>query len=403
MNVIQNLIFLFLLQNLLFTIKASTVWTPESLYEYAQSNILNSYYKQYNFNINYMLIDPENYLSKVSISKIFNKMKNIYKDYKINTYIILINTLDFDRKYGDINDEVKKFTSYFNYLMHKGNSMYNDSMALTTVFFIKERKMRMRTGKELRKIISDENALEILNNRKKDLRKENYFKVVDKLLDDIISYYKFYSFLYKYWKQILITTLIILSSIVYIFIRLCYVPENVREKKIKEFLEKNRNKRINNIFNESCIICLDELPPINNEIKDKENKDTSQKGEEKIAILDCGHRFHDRCIIEWLKKHSQCPICRVQVRFEGSNDTIPNFSRNLQDDYTFIIDIQSEAYPEEINYRRRNRIISSFEDTDSSFCKDKNNSSNDTNYSSNDSGGDFSDFDSGSGGATSDW
>ena len=111
-----------------------------------------------------MLIDPENYLSKVSISKIFNKMKNIYKDYKINTYIILINTLDFDRKYGDINDEVKKFTSYFNYLLHKGNSMYNDSMALTTVFFIKERKMRMRTGKELRKIISDENALEILNN-----------------------------------------------------------------------------------------------------------------------------------------------------------------------------------------------------------------------------------------------
>ena len=135
MNVIQNLIFLFLLQNLLFTIKASTVWTPESLYEYAESNILNSYYKQYNFNINYMLIDPENYLlSKASISKIFNKMKNIYKDYKINTYIILINTLDFDRKYGGINDEVKKFTSYFNYLLHKGNSMYNDSMALTTVF-----------------------------------------------------------------------------------------------------------------------------------------------------------------------------------------------------------------------------------------------------------------------------
>ena len=140
-----------------------------------------------------------------------------------------------------------------------------------------------------------------------------------------------------------------------------------------------------------------------NEIKDKENKDISQKEGEKIAILDCGHRFHDRCIIEWLKKHSQCPICRVQVKFEGSNDNIPNFSRNLQDDYTFIIDIQSEAYPDEINYRRRNRIISSFEDTDSSFCKDKNNSSSDTNYSSNDSGRDFSDFDSGSGGATSDW
>lgn len=348
-----------------------------------------------------MLIDPENHLYNADLSKIFNKMKNLYNDYKINTYIILISNFEYDKNKANINDEVKKFTSYFNYMLQKGNSIYNDSMALTTVFFLNERKMRMRTGKELRKTISDGIALKILNNRKNDLRKQNYYNVVDKLLDDIISYYKFYSFLYKYWKRILITSLIIIISIIYIIVRLCYVPENVREKKIKEFLENNRKKQINHIFNESCIICLDNIPTNNNETQDK---DISRTEEEKIAVLDCGHRFHDKCIIEWLKKHDKCPICRIQVKFDNNNNGAQhNFSRILEDDYTFIIDIQNDAYPDEINYRNRNRIISSFEGSDSEFCRDNDYSNNDTNYSSNDSGRDFSDFDSGSGGATSDW
>lgn len=343
-----------------------------------------------------MLIDPENHLSNADLSKIFNKMKNLYKDYKINSYIILISNFEFDKYKSDINEEVKKFTSYFNYILQKGNSLYNDSMALTTVFFLNNRKMRMRTGKLLRKILSDNTALKILNNRKSDLRNQNYYNVVDKLLDDIIFYYRFYSFFYKYLNQIIITFFIIIISIIYIIIRLCYVPENEREKKIKEFLENNRKKQINHIINETCIICLDNLPTDNNETKDKKN---SQTEEEKIAILDCGHRFHDKCIIEWLKKHDKCPICRIKVKFDNNNnENQNNFSRNLEDDYNFIVDIQSDAYPDEINYRNRNRIISSFERTE------KNSSSNyDTTYSSHDYGRDFSDFDSGSGGATSDW
>ena len=61
-----------------------------------------------------MLIVSENYLSNSDLSKTFNKMKNLYKDYKINTYIILISNFKFDRNNANINDEVKKFISYFN-------------------------------------------------------------------------------------------------------------------------------------------------------------------------------------------------------------------------------------------------------------------------------------------------
>ena len=105
MKVVKKIIFLFLNQSLI-EIKSTTIWTPQSLYEYAETNILKSYNSRHNFNINYMLIDPENHLSNADLSKIFNKMKNLYKDYKINSYIILISNFEFDKYKSDINEEV---------------------------------------------------------------------------------------------------------------------------------------------------------------------------------------------------------------------------------------------------------------------------------------------------------
>jgi hypothetical protein len=29
--------------------------------------------------------------------------------------------------------------------------------------------------------------------------------------------------------------------------------------------------------------------------------------------LECGHRFHSKCGVEWLKKHNSCPLCRGKV------------------------------------------------------------------------------------------
>uniref|UniRef100_A0A915EUV7 RING-type domain-containing protein n=1 Tax=Ditylenchus dipsaci TaxID=166011 RepID=A0A915EUV7_9BILA len=46
----------------------------------------------------------------------------------------------------------------------------------------------------------------------------------------------------------------------------------------------------------SCIICSDEL-----EYED-------------VACLSCGHTFHFTCIDKWIKKKSDCPICRKRTR-----------------------------------------------------------------------------------------
>ena len=384
--------FLFLLLYLLFLINASTYytkWTPDLLFDYTKIEILS--YNRYNFNINYMIIDPENYLNYADLSEIAGKMKKIYEEYNINTYIILISELQLNGYYSDINNEVEKFVSYFNYYLN-GYSQYNDSMSVTTAFFIKQRKMRMRTGKYARKIISDRKALEIINARKDDLRSENYYNVVNKLLDDI--YYK--CTLDYYSNYILISWIILFFSTYFLFLRFCYKPEKERVKKIKEFLKKNKDKQLKNIFNDSCIICLDNLDDKNEIIKNievskekEQAKEEKEKEKENIAVLECGHRFHEKCIIEWLKKHNICPICRVKQKIGNDDDYNKNYeSRLLGDDYTFIIDVQTDAYPQEITEAEGSRIISNL---------------NNPNTYNTSGGSDFGSFDADSGGATSDW
>ena len=41
--------------------------------------------------------------------------------------------------------------------------------------------------------------------------------------------------------------------------------------------------------------------------------------------LDCGHWFHDKCILQWLKMRNTCPVCRQELE---SND--PNYEKRKQ-------------------------------------------------------------------------
>ena len=374
-------------------------WTPESLYKYAK----DEYQKKY------MIIDPENYLINEDISLLKEKLRFIYKKFNIHTYIIFISYLDSSRynQNIDINEQVQRFASTFNYLLSKDDSHYNDSMSLTTVFFIKQRKMRMRTGKLVKNTITDDDALKILNNRKDELRNEKYYKVAYDLIDDIYSTYEYNlvyheSFWYKHSGKITTILCIILGLLFILYNYLTHVPESQREKKIKEFLDKNKNKQIKNIFNESCIICLDNFKEEEQNNNDnKENKETQkkegEKEEEKTTVLECGHKFHDNCIINWLKKNNNCPICRINLNLENNQNQSSDYQNNIllgNDNFVGnLIEIQEDAYGDDINGTQRSRIFSR--------CRD-NTCSDDT--CSKDYGcSDNWDNDNDSGGATSDW
>ena len=59
--------------------------------------------------------------------------------------------------------------------------------------------------------------------------------------------------------------------------------------------------------------------------KEKEedvNKEIIEKEENGISTLNCGHQFHTKCIIKWLKIKNNCPICRQIILNEKDNNKI---------------------------------------------------------------------------------
>ena len=398
-------------------------WDPDSLYDYTKENFLSENNPNKSSNLKHMIVDPENYLKNADLSEINHNMKFLYDKFKINNYIFLISHLEIPsykknhKEEIDMNNEVERFVSKFNYMMYRDNSFYEDNMTLTIVFFIKDRKMRIRTGRSLREIIRDKDALNILNKRRQDLRKENYYKVVYDIINDVhityISNYEYYnSFFYKNQTNIIISIIFILISSFIIISYYNYLPESEREKKIKEFLERNKKIKINKVFNESCIICLDKFMPEEEKLKIENFVDKKRLKEEKTYILECGHQFHEKCIIEWVKTQNKCPICRIIIKYDNDNKKLREreFSDNerigllnnhnsssiiLDDIISDLINIQRDAYPHQINEGQGKRIIS--------YCKEEKCDNYFTNDYDYDNDKDFKDFNEGSGGATSDW
>ena len=392
-------------------------WDSDILYDYTKKYYLGDNPNK-NTNLKHMIIDPENYLKDADLSNINSLMETLYIKFKIQSYIILISHIKTPfQNYLNIekfNADIERFVSKFNYIMHRDNSFYEDNMTLTTVFFIKDRKMRMRTGRALREIIKDKDALNILNRRRNDLRQENYYEVINKLINDVyttymLNYDYYNSFFYKNQGKIIFTVILLFISIIIFISYMNYLPETDREKKIKDFLEKNKYNNIKKTFNKTCVICLDNLMTEEEKLKIENFLDKKKLKEEKTTFLECGHQFHEKCIVEWLKTQNKCPLCRIKIKYDKDNkknefnrndDERSSFINNsdfrLIDAFDDIIDIQRETYPHQLNERQGKRII----DT----CNNEKNSkwSSGNSYTNDDNDG-FDGFDAGSGGATSDW
>merc|ERR1719203_473166 len=58
--------------------------------------------------------------------------------------------------------------------------------------------------------------------------------------------------------------------------------------------------------NDLCVVCQEEMP-----------------AGSKAKAMPCGHKFHDDCLLSWVKKSNSCPTCRF--------DELPSEKRHFDD------------------------------------------------------------------------
>ena len=283
-------------------------WTPQRLYKYLNETYLQPNNPNKDRNIKYFIFDPENYCKYEEMEEAENTLKILAETYNVSTHIFFISHMK--DKYHDLSDYVyEAFVDKLDYLIYKDHPDYNENMTLTAVFFLKDLKMRIKTTKQLKKIFGEIESLNILNRRKKDLRANNYQEVANGFVKDIYKHY-----LRKtenpHGNLILLFTVIFILGVTMLLFLLNREESSLQEDKVKIFLDKIKKKdNLKEIFNQTCIICLDDFKP--QEIKDSEKKELLEK--EDITLLECGHKYHKKCISDWIKKDQKCPLCKAKI------------------------------------------------------------------------------------------
>ena len=113
------------------------------------------------------------------------------------------------------------------------------------------------------------------------------------------------------------------------------IEKNVENNDNIEYLERDTNVNTNMISNEERDIQI-EMESINNENNIPIHYDTTDN---KISTLPCGHRYHVKCITDWmLHRKNACPMCREKI-----DPNMPDI--NGEDLQNELLNIQIELHP----------------------------------------------------------
>lgn len=257
-----------------------------------------------------------------------------------NKHNLEVKHVIFSKMNTEYKGNIQVFTDEFAYIFFNAD-MERDHQSLIVSVAVNDRKMRIRTGKNIKNKISDYSAQAILESGelKNFLRDGNYTSaskfILTKLaekLDDPVS---------DEISGFIILFLILIYSIYKIydyFFKGKFVKKSPEERleRIRKICDEKKPKK--EFIEKNCIICLEEFENIENQ--SKENK---EKNENIIAKLQCGHSFHSKCISDWMTKKNVCPLCKAKIDNEEDDYNYKNISENL-------VDVQREYYPELSNY-----------------------------------------------------
>jgi uncharacterized membrane protein YgcG len=321
-----------------------TAWTPSALAKSTNSH----------FN------DPDKYISSKQSKEIETAISTLKEqiEHDIRVYMI---------KQMEDTYSIEEFTNDLTYHVYNKNEDLDDD-SIFIVFSIVDRKMRIRTGKYPREVLTDSLCVYYLDALKPLLKNEYYYDAVTELLGKIrerfnnpSSFEQLYLFACKYSWWIFVGGFFLLSIL--FSNDGIDKPAEEKLKRIKEICEKNKSNK--KFIETSCIICLDEFQAVEvfdktdnavdedkqvkavkepielqntyppeeckeyppeeakeyppEEAKEMVEKNERKKKEPFRATLECGHTFHSNCISDWMTKQNNCPICREKIDKEEEN------------------------------------------------------------------------------------
>ena len=340
---------------------------------------------------NYKIIDPDDYLKKEDEEALEKQLKEIYAGHNVVTIIVVVRNLDLtDNNQKKI--DISNYTEIVLDEIYSKKIVKKESSIVLALVSIEGKIMTMKAYGQVGYTITQQDCYNILNiiNNYYSYGEYSYGTVE---LSKLIKYYLVNTSFFSRNKRFFIMLIILFSSFVFCYI-LAIVAQKIREKrnlrltmsdeqkliKIRDFLK--RCKADKEILSDNCIICLEpfdnckslnhsSMKELNNENNEnnkdinnnreglilEENEDKKDKesisiemqnmsqeegannksnlSDNQISTLPCGHKYHTKCITEWmLRKKSICPMCRekmdVSISDKSEDDDLQNELLNIQ-------------------------------------------------------------------------
>ena len=343
----------------------------------------------------YKIIDPDEYLKKEDMIELEKQFKEIYNSHNVIPILVIARNIDLTDKSGKKID-ISNYTEIVYDEIVEKKIVKNESSVILTIVSIEGKIMTMKALGKVSLTITQQDCYNILNviNNYYSYGEYSYGSVE---LSKLINYYLVNTGFFARNKRFFLMILILVLSFIFCYI-LALIAQKIREKrnlrltmsdeekllKIREFLKKCKSDK--KILSDNCIICLepfdnctsvnhslmaesnrgnkDNKDNNNNLIDEEENKDYKVKSsviiemqnmgsenneninnksnisDNQISTLPCGHRYHVKCITEWmLRKKSICPMCREKMDVSISDN---EEEEDLQNE---LLNIQIELHP----------------------------------------------------------
>ena len=294
---------------------------------------------------NSYLVAPEFTITTEQLVRLNNSANKLIDELKINLKCYVVKNLSNDYYVKTLfsirKKNIERFTNDLAFLVNKDQDY--DKRSLMIVIAVNDRQIRIRTGSEIAERLSSSNLGQIIGDVAPYFRRNDFVGGIEQIFDNSYFYYK--------WGNTILYSIIILFVGIFATVfgvslfkectKIYIDPDGVEKlKKLKKELEKNKPKKL--FLDTTCVICLEEFNNVDSNKNDKEKDlklidSPSEVGlnEDKTTVLPCGHRFHDDCIKDWMKKENTCPTCRCNIDPEATNE---QFSKNL-------VEVQRVNYP----------------------------------------------------------